>query len=556
MLIKLHIENFAIIDFLEIDYPKGFTVITGETGAGKSIVMDALKLILGARADSANLIPGKKCIVEGNFSTRDNPSVNAYLALNDLDSLEELVIRREISLAGKSRSFINDTPVGLQQLEELGFLLVDLHQQFDTAEITSSNFQKHVLDSLAGNLEIRKSLSDQYAKLLLLRKEMAELELLKERAVRESDYDRYLLEELEQFATRENEMEELEIEQKLLSNSEEIISALELSGRMLEDGDGAVLLKLKQILQRLENLKDNFPAVSELTVRMRSCMLELKDLQEEIGSVKGEVTSDEQRLQIVSERLSEGYRLLKKHGCKSTSQLMELMASLKNKLYSLDSLEERLVALKRSSADLEGEAVSLAKNISAKRKKITASFEEQVNLLLKRVGMIHAAVKVEIQPAELDASGIDRIEFLFQANLVPGSNTSTFQPLAKVASGGELSRLMLCIKSLVANVMELPTLVFDEIDTGISGEAALQVGNIMRELSVSRQVIAITHQPQLASRADTHFYVQKEKRKDAIRTAVKKLDRSGRVEAIARMLSGDKPTATAIANAEEMVAGQ
>jgi DNA repair protein RecN (Recombination protein N) len=556
MLSKLHIENFAIIDLLDIDYPEGFTVITGETGAGKSIVMDALKLILGARADTAVLNPGKKCIVEGYFSTKDNPSVNSYLDLNDLDRQEELVIRREISAAGKSRSFINDTPVGLQQLEQLGILLVDLHQQFDTAELTRSNFQKHVLDSLAGNLEMKKSLGDQYAQLLVLQKEMAELELQQERAVRESDYDRYLLEELEQFAPRENEMEELEREQKVLSNSGDIISALEASERIMDEGDGAVLLKLKQSLHRLESLRENFPAVTELIQRMRSCMLELKDLHEELGSLRGDVTTDEERLQIVSERLSEGYRLLKKHGGKDTSRLIELMASLKSKLYSLDSLEERLSVLRRDSEKLKSEALAIAQKISANRKKMIPAFEKQVTMLLKRVGMIHAAIKVEMQAAELDASGMDKVEFLFQANLVPESNVSAFQPLVKVASGGELSRLMLCIKSLVANVMELPTLVFDEIDTGISGEAALQVGNIMRELSVSRQVIAITHQPQLASRADTHFYVQKEKRQDAIRTAVRKLDRPGRVEAIARMLSGDKPTATAIANAEEMVAGQ
>lgn len=556
MLSRLHIENFAIIDSLDIEFPGGFLVITGETGAGKSIVMDALRLILGARADSASFVPGKKCVVEGHFSLADNTSVNAFLEHHELDQQDELVVRREISTTGKSRSFINDTPVGLQALESLGHLLVDLHQQFDTAELTTRNFQKQVLDGLSGNLAYRKTLREQHQQLQEIQKQIQDLSLQKEKALRESDYDRYLLDELEQFSPKENELENLEAEQKRLSRSDDILSALMYSHRLMQEGEDGLLMKLRQVINKLDTIRDDFPVVAVMTERLRSCMLELKDLEEETERLQGEVSSDEGRLQIVSERLSEGYRLLKKHGVQQTSQLIELIQQLSNKLFSLESQDAEIAKLKQAHEHLEKEVLLLAEKISSNRKKTIPSLEEKLNKLLKRVGMIHAAVKVDIHPSALDSSGIDHVEFLFQANLVPGSTGASYQPLARVASGGELSRLMLCIKSLVAKVMELPTLVFDEIDTGISGEAALQVGNIMRELSASRQVIAITHQPQLASRATTHYYVQKEKQGGVIRTAVRKLDRSGRVEAIARMLSGDKPSASAIANAEEMVSAQ
>lgn len=555
MLTRLHIEHYAIIDRLDIEFGAGMNVITGETGAGKSILMGALQLILGERADSAALSREKKCVVEGSFLAGNREDVSHFLHSNELDSGEEILLRREISAAGKSRSFINDTPVSLQQLKELALLLVDLHQQFDTQDLSKQDFQKAVLDGLGANTALLMQLRMVFDRLSGCRRQLNELTLKQETAQREQDYNRFMLDELEQLNLRENELEDLEAELKKQEGAEEIKKQTDQILQLLSGADQAVTRQLRSVQQRLTQISSYFPAVAKLLERTQSSLIELKDVADEVANLSDSVSADPQRARVISDRLSEGFRLLKKHGMRHTSELINLAGQLSGKLSGLEETAFEIAALEKEAEELRQEALKLSGKISMNRKKQIAPLEKKVNDLLKQVGMPHAALRVEMTVSELDRTGTDKVDFLFQANLSKKGEGSEFRPVGKVASGGELSRLMLCIKSLLAEGTKLPVLIFDEIDTGISGEAARQVGNIMHALSARHQLIAITHQPQIAARADRHFFVYKEMKGDNIITRLRLLDEEGRVDAIARMLGGEKPSGTARAAAKEMMAG-
>ena len=554
MLKRLHIEHFAIIDCLDIDFAPGLNIITGETGAGKSILMGALQLILGERADASQLRGEKKCLVEGVFSMAALPELALFFEQNDLDAGDELILRREIGSNGKSRSFINDTPVQLQQLRQLADFLVDLHQQFDTAQIAIKDFQISILDALAGNAAEMQQFTKFYGAyqsgLNLLEQRKSE----QARMEKELDYHRFLLEEFQELALKESEIELLEEESKILGHAGEIQQELSKMHHALQMADGAVLHRLQTVLQKADQVAALYPKMEELAGRIKSCLIELKDIDQELESMMDAVETNEERMAWVNERLSKAYRLLKKHGRQNTGQLLELADELSRAIAGVDGLKSDNALLEQEVIQHQQAALGLAKNISKKRGAVINNFTLQVNKLLHRVGMPHAQIQVQMQPADLNGNGIDDISFLFQANLSK-KGENQFLPLGKVASGGELSRLMLCIKSLVARSIQLPTLIFDEIDTGISGEAAKQVGLIMKELADAHQIISITHQPQIAAMADEHFYVHKETEKERIVTRVRKLDKSARVEAIARMLGGETPSAAAIANAKEMVGG-
>ena len=549
MLTRLSINNYAIIDELEIDFSGKLSIITGETGAGKSIIIGALGLILGERADSSSLVnKEKKCIVEGTFSGNSKKQVTDFLKANELDAEEELVLRREIGTNGKSRAFINDTPVNLVQLQQLSSLLIDLHQQFDTLELGETDFQRQVLDALAGQLSLVEEYQLQYRQWLQLRKETEELKAQQQQFEKEADYNRFQFTELEEAAFRENELEETEAELKLLNNSEGIKAALAKTYFDLRESETPVVQQLKILLNQLNAFSSYHPDLPVLLQRLQSAQVELQDIADDVDRISNHINYDPDRIEQLNERLSLGYKLQKKHDVSSTAELLMIQKELEEKLQAVLNIEETIQQKEKETNHLLAEAKKTAEKITTGRNKQVKTLEDKVNKLLVQVGMPNAKLKVLVQPADLSSSGADAIEFLFDAN-----RSGQFQPVRKVASGGELSRLMLCIKSLVAQSIDLPTLIFDEIDTGISGEAARQVGIIMKVLAAKRQVICITHQPQIAGKADAHFFVYKEIVKDKVKTNIKQLTTEERITAIAKMLSGEKPTAAAMENAREMV---
>ena len=550
MLNRLHIQNYAIIDEIEIEFSSKLNIITGETGAGKSILMGALSLILGDRVDSSVLMNrDKKCFVEGVFSTEGKPEVKEFLKQNDLDSEDELVIRREINAGGKSRAFVNDTPVNLEQLRLLTSLLVDLHRQFDTLVLGESDFQRDVIDALAGNQALLLQYKDTYQRWQVTQKELDDLQAQKNIFTREYDYNKFLFDELEEAAFKEDELEQSEAEMKLLSNSEGIKTVLSRVCYELNESEQPVVQQLKSIQHQLGTVSGFHSELEEIVRRIQSAQIELQDIAGEVERMNDHVQHDPQRIEQLNERITTGYKLLKKHGVHTTTELLEIRKSLEEKLQAVLNIDDSIATKQKAVDLLLKKAEDLATNLSVERRKQVKPLEDKVNRLLVQVGMPNARLKVDLKDSDsLQSHGKDSIEFLFDAN-----KSNRYEPIRKVASGGELSRLMLSIKSLVAQSINLPTLIFDEIDTGISGEAARQVGVIMKELALRRQVISITHQPQIAGKADAHFFVYKEIKGDAIKTNIRSLTIDERITAIAKMLGGEKPTAAAMENAREMV---
>ena len=556
MLRKLFIQNYAIIDEVGIDFSSQLNIITGETGAGKSILMGALSLILGERADSSVLVnKDRKCFIEGFFTVESKKSVLLFLEENNLDLEEELVLRREISSNGKSRAFINDTPATLQQLRTLASLLVDLHQQFDTLELGNSEFQREVLDALAKN-ETRLSVYQKIFQLSLVAgKELILLQQQKNAFDKELDYHQFLFNELNEFSFQERELEDLDNELKMLSNAEGIKTTLSKVYFDLTEGEQPVVQLLKQLGNQLQGYASFHPDLLLLINRMHSSQIELQDISEEVDRMNHLVNYDEKRIEWINQRLMDGYKMLKKHAVQTTHQLLLIQAELAEKLTAVINIEESISTKEKQVAQLIVEANLQANEISKARHQQVTSLEEKVNRLLVQVGMPNARLKVAIKDSGLHLFGNDQIDFLFDANLLAGQEgkTNRFEPIRKVASGGELSRLMLCIKSLVAQSIDLPTMIFDEIDTGISGEAAKQVSFILQSLAATLQIICITHQPQIAGKANAHFFVYKEIKNDSVKTNIRLLNPDERITAIARMLSGEKPTAAALENAREMI---
>ena len=549
MLKKLHIQNYAIIDEIDISFSDKLNIITGETGAGKSILIGALSLILGERADSNVLLKNdKKCFIEGYFLIKDKEAVNKFLIENDLDNEDELVIRREIATNGKSRAFINDTPATLLQLRELASCLVDLHQQFDTLEIGDTDFQREVVDALANNQTLLNSYQSEYNKWIAATKALQLLQEQKASFNKELGYFQFLFDELKEINLKENELEELDAELQLLSNSEGIKTALSRTYFDLHGNDTPVTSLLKQLAIQLQGYTSYHHDLPSLVERLKSSQIELQDIADETERISETIHFDEARVEIINERLALGYKLLKKHGVLTTAELLSIQKELEQKLQAVLNIDDSITAKEKEVAAILKQATASAKTISEKRIKQASPLEKEVNILLHQIGMPNARLKVDIKEIPLNLYGSNEIEFLFDAN-----KSNRFEPIRKVASGGELSRLMLCIKSLVAKSIDLPTMIFDEIDTGISGEAAKQVGAIMKGLAANRQIICITHQPQIAGKADAHYFVYKENKGKEVKTNIRLLGRDERINAIAQMLGGEKPTAAAIENAKEMM---
>jgi DNA repair protein RecN (Recombination protein N) len=556
MLQKLYIHNYAIIEELSIEFPKDLVIITGETGAGKSILMGALSMVLGDRAES-NIVMNKdrKCVIEASFEVTKNNAVKSFLAQSDLDVDDLLVLRREIAANGKSRSFINDTPVNLPQLKTMSALLVDLHQQFDTLELGNNNFQREILDAVADNTSLLQKYSVLFSEYQSVKKQLLRLQQTQKEANIALDYNQFLFDELEEASFKENELEELDAELKLLSHAEEVKQQLTSIYFDLKENEQPLVQHLKALVTRLHSLTQYHTSLNELNERLQSVHLELDDIAESVDTVNESVQFDPERIQLVNDKISTGYKLLKKHNVTTTNELLSIKTQLQEKLNDILNIGDAINAKEKETASLLKRCHELANIISTNRHEAILPFETKVNALLKQVGMPNAKIRIDIADAAINDFGMDSIMFLFDANLPlgQGTNNSHYEPITKVASGGELSRLMLCVKSLVAQKLQLPTLIFDEIDTGISGEAAKQVGLIMKQLSQSYQVIAITHQPQIAARASAHYFVYKASKAGKISTSIRLLNEEERITAIAQMLGGEKPTAAALQNAREMM---
>jgi DNA repair protein RecN (Recombination protein N) len=549
MLSKLEIHNYILIDQLSIDLSNQLSVITGETGAGKSIIMGALGLILGDRADSTVCRDAsKKCFIEGTFSLSNKQTYQAFFTEHDLDLTDEVIIRREINAQGKSRAFINDTPINLNELKQLTSQLVDLHQQFDTLTLGDTDFQRTVIDALAG---VQKDLA-QYQSIFHLwkdhQKQLAELITRRDEFEKTESYKKHLLEELAALQLKENELEHLEQELKFLENAVSIKAQIDQSIQVLESADNPIVQQLKQIANNLDSIVKWQPEFADLLNRLKAAQIELADVANELSNWQDKIDFDDKKMVLIQDRLSEGYSLQKKHKVQSTNELISIQQQLELDLTAVLSLDEEINQLTKQVKADEKQVVALATSLTQKRNKETAPFTKNVNQLLHQVGMPNAKIKVTIDEVAYNAYGKDKIDFLFDAN-----NTQKFEPIKKVASGGELSRLMLCIKSLVAKSIDLPTMIFDEIDTGISGEPAKQVGLLLQGLGQARQVLCITHQPQIAAKGHAHLFVYKEQKGTSTNTFLRALTASERVQHIALMIGGDPPSKSALENAKELL---
>lgn len=550
MLQRLFIRNYAIIDELTISFDERLNVITGETGAGKSIILGAFSLILGERADTSVLhASGEKCIVEASFDVRHNDLFNQLLQREELDVEPVCIIRREISPSGKSRAFVNDTPVTLQVLNALASMLVDLHRQNDTRALLENDFRFAVTDAMAGTQDALKQYQQDYKNFKSQQNRYQQLLQEQEQWNRDSGYHQFLMDELVQAAFHEEELETAAIQMKRLGHAEQIRNTMESLYYALEERETAINDELKKMQQQLESISDLHPEAAPLAERMESALLELRDIASSLPTLQDSMDMHPEKLQQLQERIDLGYRLLKKHQVSTTAELLAIQQQLEEKLQANHSVEEELQTLKTQLEILELQLLQQAEKISERRRNSSAEFVNKINDLLQLVGMPNAKIAIEITPGTtLHAYGIDDIAFLLDAN-----KSGKYLPVQKAASGGELSRIMLCIKTLTAQALALPTLIFDEVDTGISGEAARQVGILLRSVADFHQVLCITHQPQVAGKGTRHLYVFKtEGLGGKITTQIKLLNDQEHIEAVARMISGDPPSAAAMENAREL----
>lgn len=551
MLNRLSINNYALIDSADILPGKGLNILTGETGAGKSIIMGGLSLILGQRAEGRFFFDqARKCIIEGYFDI-SGYDLESFFAEYDLDYEPETILRREINIDGKSRAFVNDTPVTLQVLKTLGEKLIDIHSQHATSQINTAAFQLLVLDSVANNGAIKQRYESVYRDWRAVEARLQTLREAAERANAEADYHQFLFNELEEASLEVGEQQVLEDEQKQLEHAEEIKRNLLGAVQILQEQDGNVEQLLRASLQQLQLAARYLPGLEEQATRLESATIELRDLADGLAQAEQEVMHDGERLEAVNERLSLLYGLQQKHRLADVDALIALRDALYEKLGESDTRQEEIRQLEKQLAVLEKEARVLADQLSESRKSVVPDIVQQVSAILRTVGMKDSTLSIQLTPAAdgaLRPSGADEVAFLFSAN-----KGQPPQPVSKVASGGELSRLMLAIKSIVARSSALPTIIFDEIDTGISGEVALNVGETMEALSEHMQVIAITHLPQIAAKGDTHFKVYKDTGDDKARTLITRLDDRTRVEEIAQMLGGANPGDAAMRHASELL---
>jgi len=550
MLSRIFISNYALINTLQVDFHKNLNTVTGETGAGKSIILGALGLILGNRADLSVLKDTKeKCIVEGIFEVKAY-ALKSFFEEHDLDYDDTSILRREITPAGKSRAFINDTPVNLKVIRELGLKLIDIHSQHQNLELSNQKFQLDLVDTVAGTTDL---LLDYKAVFRAYRKAQNDLEALAARAEKEKaelDYFEFQFNQLEEASLQENEQEELEEELEQLKHSEEIKTAFNSAGLFLENDQFSVVQKIKEAKKALEKISAYSKMAGDLFNRLDSAMLELRDILDESEAQAEKVEHNPHRLEEVNDRLNLLYGLQQKHGLDSVPALIELKNELEEKIKTVTGYDEQIYTRERKLEELHSKLENKAAELSAARKKSFKKIEESVVSDLHQLGMPKARFTVEntILP-DFRSDGKDEITFLFSAN-------ADVKPddISKIASGGEMSRLMLAVKNLLRNARTLPTIIFDEIDSGVSGEIALKMGKIIKSFSTSTQIINITHLPQIAARGDAHFRVFKYEENGKTFTSIKLLSRDERIEELAMMVGGEKLTEVTIKAARELLA--
>jgi len=549
MLLRLSIINYALITRLEIEFGQNFSVITGETGAGKSIILGALSLMLGQRSDNLSL-PDKtrKCSIEGTFDLTDC-NLEAFFAENDLDYEAVCIIRREITPQGKSRAFINDTPVNLNQLRDLTSQLVDVHSQHQTLLLQDSSFQLSVVDSVAGNAESLRLYRQVFKEVNTLRKELNEQTELNLKARTELDYLNFLYEELESAALKAGEQTDLEAEQEVQTHAEEIKTRLFQVTEILSNQEDNVIRKLNEVSSHLQNAARYQKESAELEQRVAGCIVELRDIADLVERKVEDITYNPLRIAEINERLGLLYQLEQKHRVKSVEELIEIREGIESKIEGIDSLDQQITLLGKQLVLKQSELAMQAAALSNQRMDARKIIEESLIETVSELGIKDADFIVDISPLkEPNLHGTDRIVFLFSANKgVPPAE------LSKIASGGELSRLMLAVKSLISSRSLLPTIIFDEIDTGISGETASRVGNILQKIAKNMQVIAITHLPQIASRSNQHFKVFKYTDETRTYSAIEKLSNDQRITELALMISGDSDSQAARQAAVELL---
>ncbi len=548
MLKTLHIENYALIKNLDLIFDKGFSVITGETGAGKSIMLGALGLLLGQRSDIKAIKEGElKCILEADFDI-EHYHLQELFDENDIDYDPNCIIRREILTSGKSRMFVNDTPVNIQFLKQLGEKLLDIHSQYENLLIKDNLFQLNVIDAIAENRNILEDYINTFTAYKKAERQYEDLLIFSEKEKANYDYLSFQFEQLSSAGLSSNEQEELEREQTMLSHAEEIKTILYKSQLLLDNEEIGILSVIKNAINNLQSITHVYTKAENLYERLNSCFIDLKDIAEELNKQENNIESQPERLEFINNRLDTIYSLCQKHKVTNLEDLIALQNSLKEQLDKLDSFDSELERLSKLKEELLKEVLTIGENLSKKRKSAAKKIEKTMIEQLSVLGMPNVQFVIEITKKNVpDITGCDYISFLFSAN----KNVSP-KAVSQIASGGEISRVMLCLKSLIATASNLPTIIFDEIDTGVSGEIADKMGNIMKEMGGKIQVICITHLPQIAAKGTKHYRVYKIE-EETSETKVVLLNAKERVQEIAKMLSGSNLTEAALKNAEELL---
>ncbi len=550
MLKQLYIKNFTLIDELDISFNPGFSVITGETGAGKSIILGAIGLLLGNRADTRQVKAGtERCIVEAHFDLHKY-NLQTFFQEHDLDYDEQdCIVRREVSASGKSRAFINDSPVSLQQMKDLGERLVDIHSQHQNLLLRKEDFQLNVIDLMAGNERERNDYTTAYQSYTQARSQLQALKQQMQASHDNEDFLRFQQSELNDAQLTAGEQEELEEQSQLMSHVEEIKSALYESDNLLNADSTGIVNGLRTIINQLHSIENVFPAAEELASRTDDCFIELKDISEEISNRLERVDFNPAELERINDRLDHLYSLQQKYHVSSVEELIDIKQDIDEQLSQIDNSDEQLKELQDQLIALESACQDKAKRLSATRQKAARKVEQAMKSRLVPLGIPNVRFEVSLSEKPLSADGIDRVAFLFSAN-----KSTALLPVSEVASGGEIARVMLSLKAMISGSVKLPTIIFDEIDTGVSGRVAEQMAAIMKEMGdADRQVISITHLPQIAAMGATHYRVSKEERKQGTTSSMVMLSQEERISEIAQMLSGSNISEAAISNAKALL---
>ena len=549
MLLSLSIKNYALIEYLETDFSNQFSVITGETGAGKSILLGALGLVLGNRADLTSLKDKEqKCIIEAQFAI-SNYNLQSFFNENDMDYDDKTIIRREILPSGKSRAFVNDSPVNLQELQELGALLLDIHSQHQTRELTEENYQIDILDAVANNSDLVVAYKQALTTYKSIQKEVKQLTSEKEALVKEYEYNSYLLNELLVANLVDGEQEDLEQELEQLSNVEFIKENFERILAVANEEQVGALVNLKEMKISLQKIIGFSTLYAQLYERLTSSLLEIEDIVSECEQNNEKILADPERLEFVNTKLQSIYNLQKKHQVQSIAELLVIQNELDAKVIRVDDLDGAINKLQSELNKQQSKVNEIAKTIFDNRKKIVPVLIDKMKMILSQLGMVEANFQIEINHTNsYFQKGKDEVVLLFSAN-----KGTSFGSLKKVASGGEMSRIMLAIKAVLANYSKLPTIIFDEIDTGVSGEIAIKMGEIMKEMSTTMQVFAITHLPQIAAKGNSHYKVAKRNQGETTISELNLLTSEERIQHIAEMLSGKDITDSALQHAKALL---